>query len=299
MKGAFRLIVLGATGGPCENNLSGYFITPLTLDEGIVLDAGSLLGALRLSYAKGAFHDFTFRDPALEPPLEILRNKVKAYLLSHSHLDHLLGLTINSQCDTAKPIFGTDPTINALRDHIFNHIIWPNYGNEGASPIGQYHYTRLAPYSVMPIPDTPFTVEAIPLEHTPQVPSTAFLLKDKNSALLYLGDTISGSALTHLWEHIAPLLKEHKLKALFLECSYPKSTSQTYYHLNATLFHQTLLTLSSYAPLTGLKVIVTHRKESLLTHNDPYSRIMTELAPLISSLGIELIFPTQGAQFVL
>jgi 3',5'-cyclic-nucleotide phosphodiesterase len=308
MSKAFELVVLGCTGGPRENNLSGYLLSPMGSDEWITLDAGSLLGGIDLALKKNSLKSVNFEDKFLSKAGEMLIKHVRNYLISHAHLDHILGLVLNSQIDSKKCILGIDPTIDNIRDHIFNGRIWPNYGNEGVEPVlGLYTYVRLPVHQAQNIPNTSMTVEPYILCHPRGYPSTAFLIECKKKYLLYVGDTSSDfleieKHLGRIWRRIGPLIREKKLHAILLECSFSKQEADQviFGHLDSTLMLNELRTLAKIAdvPLNGLNVIVTHRKESLRKDLDAETAIETELLNE-NDLGINFIFPSQGACYIL
>ncbi|MCP5468977.1 MAG: 3',5'-cyclic-nucleotide phosphodiesterase [Chlamydiales bacterium] len=301
---SFKVIVLGATGGPSEADISGYLLYPTSdSSEGIVLDAGTLLQGLISAGERGNFKDFNLEDPTLHPFGEVFLKKIRGYLISHAHLDHIAALVINSQSDAQnKFVAGTDTTINDLRDHIFNAVIWPNYGTEGNEPIlKKYKYVRLPLHEMVPLPNTAFKVEAHRLCHPHDYPSTAFLLEYKGSYVMYFGDTSPDALekdkhLSHIWKRLAPLIREKKLRGIFLECSVPNEDSAQviYGHLNPKLMMEEFHNLAKEVggDLKGLKVIVSHRKESLLISKDK-CRVDVELKEA-NDLGIEFIFPIQG-----
>ena len=53
----------------------------------------------------------------------LLSRYIKSYLISHAHLDHIIGMVMCSTIDSHKEILGRDSTIDYLRDYIFN---WEN-----------------------------------------------------------------------------------------------------------------------------------------------------------------------------
>lgn len=303
MQDQFRIIVLGCTGGPREANLSGYLLYPISdPDQLIALDAGTLLNGIDIAYAKGSFDDFSFQYDFLTPVGEILQKKLKAYLITHAHLDHISGLVINSQADLHKPLIGLDSTIDDLRDHIFNWRIWPNCGSEGEQPINQYTYYRLPVRTKTPIPATKMSVEAFHLSHPHDYHSTAFLIEHQERYLLYFGDTSpdlleSDKHLEAIWLHIAPLIRAKKLHGILLECSVPDEDSGQliFGHLNSHLMIQELTRLQEIAgtSLKGLKILVTHRKETLNATKESKKLIEEELSAL-NKPGFHLIFPSQG-----
>src|ERR1700722_9357450 len=107
-----EIIVLGCTGGPSQNNLSSYLLGKKGESQLLALDAGTLFHGLAVAQSLGQF--------AGEDVVTLLQNRIKGYLISHSHLDHIAGLIVASQMDTKKPLFGLTPTLEAIRDHIFN-----------------------------------------------------------------------------------------------------------------------------------------------------------------------------------
>jgi len=303
----FTVIVLGATGGVRENNLSCYLVGANPLEGFVALDAGSLLSGIEWAYQKKNLSEIPLEDAVLTPIGKFFQQYIKAYLISHVHLDHIYGLVINSQTDSPKAILGLDSTIDFLRDHIFNGVIWPNYGSEGTNPIGRYRYTRLSLNQSVAIPGLSLTVEPFLLSHPGNYPSTAFLLFSEGHALLYFGDTASDlfektKRMRLVWERVAPLLKKGLLRGIFLECSYPNEHPKTvnYGHLTPDLMLEELGHLSTLAgtSLKGLSVIVTHRKDTLRQGEDQKETILHQLKEK-DPFGVRWIAPIQGERILL
>lgn len=76
----------------------------------------------------------------------IVRDLISTYLISHPHLDHVAGLVVNTASfqSTSRPkrLAALPSTIDAIRDHIFNEIIWPNLSDEDGG-VGLVTYMRL------------------------------------------------------------------------------------------------------------------------------------------------------------
>ncbi|MCJ1402961.1 Rsp5p-dependent ubiquitination, sorting of cargo proteins at the multivesicular body [Xylographa trunciseda] len=76
----------------------------------------------------------------------LLRNLISTYLITHPHLDHLSGFAVNTASfqHTSRPkkVAALPSTINAIKDHIFNDIIWPNLSDEEGG-VGLVSYMRL------------------------------------------------------------------------------------------------------------------------------------------------------------
>ena len=64
----------------------------------------------------------------------MIRDLIATYLITHSHLDHISGLVINTAAldnpKNPKRVAALPSTIDAMKDHIFNDIIWPNLSDE-------------------------------------------------------------------------------------------------------------------------------------------------------------------------
>lgn len=295
--------MLGCRGGPFEGDLSGYVLVDVEKKECILLDAGTLLHGLHIAYEKGALSDFSLEDPELSPVGAFFTHHIKGYLISHPHLDHILGLVIASQVDIKKPILGLDVTIDALRDHVFNGKIWVDHGSENAPSL--YTYVRLQLGRVASIPGTRMRVEPFFLTHSKTLSSTAFLIECEGDYILYFGDTSSDFVegeknMEIIWKRIAPLVVQGKIKALFLECSFSNVEDKLYGHLTPHLFFKELghLALIAQVSLKGLKVIVTHRKGTLGRKDDLREKIASDLIQE-NTLGVEMIFPEQGARFTI
>ncbi len=305
----FKVVVLGCGGGPLETNVSGYLLAKKTAENFIAIDAGSLLSGIYLAHQKKSFQDIKKDE---ESPYgfegQILRDRIKAYVISHAHLDHVAGLVLNAPVDTKKPIFALPPTIDYLRDYLFNGKIWPNFGSEGVEPcIGQYRYERLSLKQMAAIPETGLSVEPFELSHPEGYPSTAFLIESSGLYLAYLGDTASDAMgsqkhLQTLWQALAPLLRQKKLRGLFIECSYaehhPGQTVEG--HLDPSYLMRELRALAALVnparPKKGLKhlkIVITHIKDPFVTGCCIRAQIRKELEKA-NDLGVEWIFARQG-----
>ena len=307
-KEAFQVIVLGCSGGPKEDNLSSYLIAPIHSNDFIALDAGSLLSGIDKAYKKGSFKGISEESSnpwQIEP--YILRDKVKAYFISHAHLDHVLGLVINSTEDIKKPIFAIDSAIDFLRDHLFNWKIWPNFASEGNPPLlNLYEYQRLELERKIFVPNTEMSVQPFLLSHSRNYESTAFLVESKGFYALYFGDTAPDileprKYMENVGKKIAPLVQSRSLRGIFLECSYvDKEESQLFGHLDVKhmmreLRHFACIVnpISPQEALKGLKVIIIHMKGDSLKGDFSKELIRIELDRQ-NDLGIEFILPEQG-----
>jgi len=75
-----------------------------------------------------------------------MRDLISTYLITHPHLDHIAGFAINTASfqHTSRPkrVAALPSTIDAIKTHIFNDVIWPNMSDEDGG-IGFVSYMRL------------------------------------------------------------------------------------------------------------------------------------------------------------
>ncbi|MBB2205966.1 3',5'-cyclic-nucleotide phosphodiesterase [Gluconacetobacter takamatsuzukensis] len=285
----FVVTVLGARGGMLDGNLSAYMIRPTGDDRAILCDAGTVTAGLVAADRAGALDDVAVPPgTGLTRPGYVLAHTIRAYLLSHAHLDHVAGLVIASPDDGPKPIYALPATLHDLSAHLFNWRIWPNFGDAGPPPtLGKYHYRPLVPGRADPVPDTAMTVTAWPLSHG-GIDSTAFLLAANGAAILYLGDTgpdavEGGHRLDDLWRAVGPQLAAHRLKAIIIEASYDDTRPDRllFGHMTPAWVADTLRDLARRAggpdTLRGLTVLIGHVKASLATGPAPQEAIRRDL----------------------
>ncbi|MCH7343619.1 3',5'-cyclic-nucleotide phosphodiesterase [Pelomonas sp. CA6] len=102
--------VLGCSGAIA----AGYRTTSFLLDDDILIDAGSGVGDLDLDALARIDH----------------------ILVSHSHLDHVMSIALladavlRRRLQAGRPpiqVYALAPTVLALRTHVFNGVIWPDF----------------------------------------------------------------------------------------------------------------------------------------------------------------------------
>ena len=287
----FQVVPLGVRGGSDESNLSSYAVGVRGTSEYVCLDAGTIYAGIVKAVARGVWKG---------SPGDILKNNIKGYLISHPHLDHVSGLIMNSPEDSAKPVYGLSSCIDVLKSNYFTWKNWANFGNEGDAPaLNKYTYKVLIPGATVPLVNTQMSVTAYTLSHVNPYESTAFLISYKDNYLLYLGDTGSdeiekSDKLNRLWHEISPLIREKKLKALFIEVSFPNAQTDnllfghfTPQHLIKEMNKLSQITASN--ALINVPIVITHRKPA--GNNE---KLIREELKLANSLKLKLIYPEQG-----
>jgi cAMP phosphodiesterase len=296
IKSSFQVVPLGVKGGIDEKNLSAYLLAPISTNDYICLDAGTINSGIEKAIENNTFKVSTS---------EVLRKYIKGYLISHAHLDHVSGLIINSPADSSKTVYATEKCMEMMENHYFNDQTWANFGDKGPGvPLKKYHFQTLNLDQETPITNTSMTVKAFALSHVSPFESTAFLIKNGEAYALYLGDTGPDAVeKTHnlhaLWTAIAPLVKNKQLKGIFIEVSFPNEQPDQFLFGHLTPNHlmkelHALAEISGNDSLKGFKIIVTHLK--------PPTKNIIKLKEQLqkqNDLGLKIIYPEQGKRFEL
>lgn len=181
-----KIKVLGCSGAIA----SGYKTTAFLLDDDVLIDAGTGVGDLELEALAAIDH----------------------VLLSHSHLDHVLGIplladsVLRLRAQTGRPpirVHGLPATLDALRQHVFNGVIWPDFTR---LPSAEQPVLTLQPFEIGQRLDLGGrAIEVLSAEHT--VPACGFAV-DGGAAghWVYTGDTGPNPA---LWRRLAELKVAH------------------------------------------------------------------------------------------
>ena len=288
---SFTVLPLGVKGGTDESNLSSYAVAATGTNTYVCLDAGTLHAGIQKSIDKK-----TLKGDATA----WLRKNIKGYLISHPHFDHVAGLIINAPEDTAKFIYGIESCLSVLQEKHFSWKSWANFANEGEKPtLNKYTYQKLTPGIETTLSNTSLYVTPFVLSHVAPNESTAFLVRSGDAYILYLGDTGAdriekSDRLNQLWKAAGPLIRDKKLKAIFIEVSFGNEQAETalFGHLTPKLLMEELSVLSEYCGEGALKnftIAVTHIKP----FRDREQQIRKQLAQL-NTLGVKFIFPEQG-----
>ncbi|RDA84930.1 hypothetical protein CP532_5154 [Ophiocordyceps camponoti-leonardi (nom. inval.)] len=163
---ALQVIVLGSGGGPLESNITALLVRSVAqgwskgsivaVDAGVHLSAISRLvheafpspppTSLPYVVTKGPFAGLSLPyDTPTANAAHVTRTLVDTYLITHPHLDHFSGFVVNTAGlpgTRPKKLAGLPTTIQALKTHIFNNVIWPNLSDEN-NGAGLLTYIRL------------------------------------------------------------------------------------------------------------------------------------------------------------
>ncbi|HLG47547.1 MAG TPA: 3',5'-cyclic-nucleotide phosphodiesterase [Reyranella sp.] len=303
----FDVIALGALGGIEDGNLSAWLVHPHDDNRSVTFDAGTLVNGLRVAEEKGDLDSIKLAPESKVSRVgHVLTDLIKAYLVSHAHLDHVAGLVIASPDDSKKPIYALPSVAQALSESYFNWQAWPNFTDRGKAPqLKKYSLTELTPGVAVAVPDTKMTVTAFPLSHG-GVESTAFLVESDGDAILYFGDTgpdpVEKTTKMHdVWTAVADRVRQRKLKAILIESSYTsdRPDAQLFGHLTPKWIMASLHELDALAGgnnvLKDLPVVITHIKYAL-TREQPQAKMREELTAA-NDLGVRILIPQQGSRW--
>ena len=300
----FEIVPLGVYGGVTDGNLSAYLLRTLESENYMALDGGTLVNGLEIAVARQSLSNNNIK--------ELLQKHIAAYLISHAHLDHVMGLVVaQPELREQQTIMAREETMQALQKNIFNWSVWGNFGDGGEKPhLNFQHYQTMPLLQWLAIANTDLQVKAFPLSHSGMA-SSAFLVRSKTEYILYFGDTGADSiekstSMEKIWQEVAPLIRNKQLHAIMLECSFLNSQpdDKLFGHLKPNLFMQELRQLAAIVEpknvrnaLRGLPVIVTHIKPKLIDFSNSKVDTVTQVIYELSrenDIGIALIKPKQG-----
>ena len=232
-----KVRVLGCSGSIAAGDRTTSFL----VDDDVLIDAGTGVGDLTLDELAAIDHIF----------------------VTHSHLDHVLGIGLladsvarrrlsRSSKDRRGPIrvHALSQTLEALRTHIFNGVIWPDFTR---LPTPDHPLLRMEPFTVgQTLTIGSRRIEVLPAEHT--VPAVGFAVTPEgndNGAWVFTGDTGPNPA---LWRRLTGMRIAH----LVIETAFSDDEQQ----LSRISAHLCPTTLArELAQLDGeVQVHITHIK---------------------------------------
>lgn len=226
-----QIRVLGCSGSIA----AGCRTTSFLVDESVLIDAGTGVGDLTLDEMAAVDHIF----------------------ITHSHLDHVLSIGLLADSVTRKRAALSRPpvlvhalpaTIAALKLHILNGIIWPDFTRlpTAAEPV-----LALRPIEVGQVVDAAGRrVEVLSAAHT--VPAVGYAVHGAEGAWVFTGDTGPNPA---LWQRLAQI----KVRALVIETAF-RDDEHALATISGHLCPATLGSELARLPNNGFDVYITHIK---------------------------------------
>lgn len=227
-----KVRVLGCSGSIA----AGCRTTSFLIDDDILIDAGTGVG------------DLTQEEIA----------RIDHIFLSHSHLDHVFAVGLladtglrlrEAQKRPPVQVHALPQTLQALRQHIFNGVIWPDFTRIPSAEHPALAFVPLQQGEVWTIGTR--QIEALPAAHT--VPAVGFAVRPSadGPALVYTGDTGPNPA---LWAR----LEDIPVHSLVIETAFgddERSLAQISQHLCPSTLESELKHLAQ-----DVEVLITHIK---------------------------------------
>jgi ribonuclease BN (tRNA processing enzyme) len=223
-----KVRVLGCSGAIAKDCRTTSFL----IDGDVLIDAGTGVGDLTLDEMQG----------------------IDQVFLTHSHLDHVAALplmvdAVAARRSTPLQIYALAGTITALRAHIFNDVIWPDF-------------------SRIPTPEAPFVafheiktgqalqlkgklIEVLPAVHT--VPAVGYAVTAGTGCWVFTGDTEQNPA---FWKR----LNELNVAMLVIETAFSnreKDLAKLSLHLSPVVLANEL---DNIDPAKKYPIYITHTK---------------------------------------
>lgn len=224
-----RIKILGCSGGVGP----GLRTTSVLIDDTLLIDAGTGVGDLAL------------------PEMRLIQHVV----LTHSHLDHVCGLAFMADnlfdlIDAPIQVHATEATLQAVRDHIFNWTIWPDFSQLPTPEQALIRWRPMTPGQPLQM-GSGLSVTSFEVLHT--VPAVGVAVQGPRGTFAFSGDT---TATDKLWDALNAL---PRLDLLMIEIAFPDEDAA----LAATSKHFSPAALGQ--ELSKLK----HCPRLLLTHHKP------------------------------
>lgn len=257
-----QLRILGCSGGVSP----GQGTTAFLVDKTLLLDAGT--GVEALSYE------------------EMLQ--IETVVLTHSHLDHVshLPFLLNNLISGAHKtiqVYALSHTVEALKKHIFNDVIWPDFTTLPSHdrPCVEFNIVKYG--DVLSFGDKQVVV--LPANHS--VPTAGYWVGNDEAAFAFSGDCFQNDV---LWQALNNL---PKVDMLIMDNQYSKAdktTSELAKHYYPELLKTDLEKLNYRPPVFISHLPVNHKimvikeievmlsgwKVEVLEANQTYNVIKTE-----------------------
>lgn len=185
-----KIRVLGCFGARVPDR----FTSSLLINDHLLLDAGTIASSMTLEE----------------------QVRVDDILLTHAHLDHMVDLAfladnVLSRRKTPIRIWGPEPVLDAVRKHLFNDYIWPDFTRIPSPDFPVITLNSLPADGDIEIGG--YTVRFTQTNHT--VYTVGYCLSSENGSLFYSGDTSTTDAIWAMARNCPDL------KLAFIETSFP------------------------------------------------------------------------------
>ncbi len=222
-----KLRILGCSGGIGR----GLRTTSMLLDDDILIDAGTGVGDLTIDELCRIDHVF----------------------VTHSHIDHVTSIpmlvdTVGWIRNAPITVHAIEPTLEILRQHLFNWKLWPDFTQipSAAEPFMRYRAVALGKTTEL----NGRKLTPLPANHV--VPAVGYRIDSGRASLVFTGDTTTNDALWQVVNQIG------NLRYLIIEtafCNREKDLAIVSKHLCPSLLAEELAKLKLEA-----EIYITHLK---------------------------------------
>lgn len=223
-----KIRVLGCSGAIARDCRTTSFL----IDSDLLVDAGTGVGDLSLHEMQG----------------------IDDVLLTHSHLDHVAALplmvdAVASRRSRPLRVHALAGTISALRAHIFNDVIWPDFSRIPTPELPFIRFHEIQTGQTLQIGAK--SVEVLPAVHT--VPAVGYAVSAGARCWVFTGDTEANPA---FWDRVNQL----QVGMLVIETAFSDremELARRSLHLSPTALAQELACLR---PDRKFPIYITHTK---------------------------------------
>lgn len=190
-----KLRILGCSGG-----IGGALrTTSMLLDHDILIDAGTGVGDLSIGDLSRIDHVF----------------------LTHAHLDHVTSLpflvdSVGWMRDKPLTVYAIEPTLETLRQHLFNWKLWPDFTQIPNAATPFMRYQAIIPGETIALGGRKLT--SLPANHV--VPATGYQIDSGRASLAFTGDTTTND---EFWREVN---KINNLLYLIIETAFSDSEKE-------------------------------------------------------------------------
>jgi ribonuclease BN (tRNA processing enzyme) len=233
-----ELRVLGCAGA----EFPGFHPPGFLVDDRLLFDAGTLGAVLTEEEQWAISHIF----------------------VTHAHLDHVRGIPVLADNIIIKmlqhnvQVVGPASVIDALRKHVLNDIIWPDFARLPSADAPVISYREVEPGTTAMIDG--YAVTPVTVNHS--VPAVGYIVRKGEAAFFYTGDTGPTEAIARHGEGL-PLL--------IVEVSFPNAMEEMAIMTGHMTPHLLEKELGKIDRVPG-RILVTHPKPQY------YDLIRAELA---------------------
>ncbi len=222
-----KLRILGCSGGIGGNLRT----TSMLLDHDILIDAGTGVG------------DLSIEDLA----------RIDHVFLTHSHLDHVASIpflvdSVGWMRDKPLTVYAIAPTLEILRQHLFNWKLWPDFTQ---IPNAERAFLRYQPILLgQTVEFGGRKITSLPANHV--VPAVGYRIDSGRASLVFTGDTTTSDS---LWREVNKITNLRYLVIETAFCNREKDLAIASKHLCPSLLAIELAKLERKAD-----IYITHLK---------------------------------------